>query len=457
MANKYLKGIVKKKGDFRTYTETTDETDKLVFTREGSDSQKGHLFFNGQEYGNDPIYEYTWDQPVVTDSTKKYAKIFTVPQYASIVMSFSIEQETNRGTTDFLVIDDTYLKNLKTGTAAGSQFYTLQIASFFKKISTYSTDIYFPTFLDNGHFYNTTKIHFKLLYSNVDASQITFASSANPVYMDSSISGSVNDIVGVAKSAKIDTAVSTTFQYQVTTAGAATLDMKTYKDFIGNVDLMTSDTKNVQLTFSGTSTTNYNTDSIYRFEFNKKINSLYFINHGSTIASYTSDIYAGDVVSLTPNVGTDSTVTWSIDVKHNSIYPLNDSLTIIKDDTGNFGLKVTDDYYQTTTSSTLNTTTKNVVGAINEVLAEKQDKLTFDTTPTLGSTNPVTSDGIKKALTGMSITMDSIPTKNSNNAVSSSGLFDTFSAMSAYNATYYPQIHKGLIHHQIYHRYISIL
>ena len=61
MANKYLKGIVKKKGDFRTYTETTDETDKLVFTREGSDSQKGYLFFNGQEYGNDPIYEYTWD------------------------------------------------------------------------------------------------------------------------------------------------------------------------------------------------------------------------------------------------------------------------------------------------------------------------------------------------------------------------------------------------------------
>ena len=441
MANKYLKGIVKKKGDFRTYTETTDETDKLVFTREGSDSQKGHLFFNGQEYGNDPIYEYTWDQPVVTDSTKKYAKIFTVPAYASIVMSFSIEQGNNRGTTDFLVVDDTFLKNEKPGTAAGSQFYTLQIASFFKYTSTYSTDIYFPTFHYDAHFQNLSKIHFKLLYSNVDASQITFASSANPVYMDSTISGSVNDIVGVAKSAKIDTAVSTTFQYQVTTAGTATLDMKTYKDFIGNVDLMTSDTKNVQLTFSGTSTTNYNTDSIYRFEFNKKINSLYFINHGSTIASYTSDIYAGDVVSLTPNVGTDSTVTWSIDVKHNSIYPLNDSLTIIKDDTGNFGLKVTDDYYQTTTSSTLNTTTKNVVGAINEVLAEKQDKLTFDTTPTLGSTNPVTSDGIKKALTGLSLTMDSIPTQNSNNAVSSSGLFDTFSAMSAYNATYYPQIH----------------
>lgn len=38
--------------------------------------------------------------------------------------------------------------------------------------------------------------------------------------------------------------------------------------------------------------------------------------------------------------------------------------------------------------------------AISEDLAEldnaKQDKLTFDTTPTSGSTNPVTSDGVVK-------------------------------------------------------------
>lgn len=41
--------------------------------------------------------------------------------------------------------------------------------------------------------------------------------------------------------------------------------------------------------------------------------------------------------------------------------------------------------------------------AISQDLAElddaKQDKLTFDTTPTGGSTNPVTSDGVKKYVT----------------------------------------------------------
>jgi hypothetical protein len=34
----------------------------------------------------------------------------------------------------------------------------------------------------------------------------------------------------------------------------------------------------------------------------------------------------------------------------------------------------------------------------NDLETSKQDKLTFDTTPTDGSTNPVTSDGIYKAI-----------------------------------------------------------
>lgn len=43
--------------------------------------------------------------------------------------------------------------------------------------------------------------------------------------------------------------------------------------------------------------------------------------------------------------------------------------------------------------------TKNATAAkkyIDKVLEKKQDKLTFDTTPTVNSSNPVTSDGIKK-------------------------------------------------------------
>ena len=41
------------------------------------------------------------------------------------------------------------------------------------------------------------------------------------------------------------------------------------------------------------------------------------------------------------------------------------------------------------------------------LLAEKQDKLTFDSEPTLDSTNPVTSNGIKMALDELQALIDS--------------------------------------------------
>lgn len=40
-----------------------------------------------------------------------------------------------------------------------------------------------------------------------------------------------------------------------------------------------------------------------------------------------------------------------------------------------------------------------------------QDKLTFDTTPTAGSTNPVTSDGIKKAIDAKTVDLSNYYTK----------------------------------------------
>ena len=41
-------------------------------------------------------------------------------------------------------------------------------------------------------------------------------------------------------------------------------------------------------------------------------------------------------------------------------------------------------------------------------LAKKQDKLTFDTSPTNGSTNPVTSGGVYKAIGDIGTILDSI-------------------------------------------------
>lgn len=50
--------------------------------------------------------------------------------------------------------------------------------------------------------------------------------------------------------------------------------------------------------------------------------------------------------------------------------------------------------------------------------------LTFDTTPTDGSTNPVTSDGIYDAIEAAKIILDSTVTENSQNGVTSAGIYD---------------------------------
>lgn len=61
---------------------------------------------------------------------------------------------------------------------------------------------------------------------------------------------------------------------------------------------------------------------------------------------------------------------------------------------------------------------------VDDGLAGKQDTLTFDSVPTDGSTNPVESNGIYDALAGKqdSLTFDTTPTANSTNPVESKGI-----------------------------------
>ena len=65
----------------------------------------------------------------------------------------------------------------------------------------------------------------------------------------------------------------------------------------------------------------------------------------------------------------------------------------------------------------------NLAGQL-KALGNYQDKLTFDTTPTAGSTNPVTSGGVKTALDGKqnTLTFDTTPTAGSTNPVTSGGV-----------------------------------
>jgi hypothetical protein len=61
---------------------------------------------------------------------------------------------------------------------------------------------------------------------------------------------------------------------------------------------------------------------------------------------------------------------------------------------------------------------------VDTQIATKQDPLTFDNVPTAGSSNPMTSDGIKTALDNKQtvLTFDNIPTAGSGNPVKSNGI-----------------------------------
>lgn len=66
----------------------------------------------------------------------------------------------------------------------------------------------------------------------------------------------------------------------------------------------------------------------------------------------------------------------------------------------------------------------NIIDFTEKLNAVFQRKLTFDNTPTAGSTNPVTSNGIKSALDQKqgTLTFDSTPTASSTNPVTSGGV-----------------------------------
>ena len=70
------------------------------------------------------------------------------------------------------------------------------------------------------------------------------------------------------------------------------------------------------------------------------------------------------------------------------------------------------------------TALSGTVNTLSGTVAGKQDVLTFDSTPTAGSSNPVTSDGISKSLATKqdTITIDSTVTAGSGNPVSSAAV-----------------------------------
>lgn len=84
-------------------------------------------------------------------------------------------------------------------------------------------------------------------------------------------------------------------------------------------------------------------------------------------------------------------------------------------------------------SPTASSTNPVTSGGVYTALSGKQATLTFDSTPTASSSNPVTSGGVYTALAGKqaTLTFDSTPTSNSNNPVKSGGVYTALAAKEA--------------------------
>ena len=89
------------------------------------------------------------------------------------------------------------------------------------------------------------------------------------------------------------------------------------------------------------------------------------------------------------------------------------------------------DYYTKTAVDALIASTCYTKSEVNTLLNAKEDLLTFDSAPTTGSNNPVTSSGIKTAVDNLTtlintkedaLTFDTIPAEGSDNPVTSAGI-----------------------------------
>lgn len=150
-----------------------------------------------------------------------------------------------------------------------------------------------------------------------------------------------------------------------------------------------------------------------------------------------------EVVNSLPNSNISTTTIYfleSISGKYDEYVYVNDTWVKIGDTNIDLSQYVTSsqmtsilqDYYTYTEVDTLLDYyyTKNEV---DTELNKKQNTLTFDSAPTINSTNPVTSSGIKTALNTKqnTLTFDTAPKTGSTNPVTSEGIKTAFDAIAA--------------------------
>ena len=132
------------------------------------------------------------------------------------------------------------------------------------------------------------------------------------------------------------------------------------------------------------------------------------------------DITSGLGFNVTSDLGEASTgtVTWSFPLT--ATFEKNNETVSTQNN-----YLLTDQSINAGTGIVLSKSNGQLTLSASQSLLNKQDALTFDTTPTQSSTNPVTSGGIYTALSGKmnTKTIDETPTSESTNLVSSGGVY----------------------------------
>lgn len=105
-----------------------------------------------------------------------------------------------------------------------------------------------------------------------------------------------------------------------------------------------------------------------------------------------STTYSGGTITFIHKDGTKSTAT------------IGDTSHAVRADQDGEGNVIADTYYKKADASTIHQSFQNQINT-------KQDKLTFDSTPTANSHNPVTSDGIRKAIDEKTVDLSNYYTK----------------------------------------------
>lgn len=153
---------------------------------------------------------------------------------------------------------------------------------------------------------------------------------------------------------------------------------------------------------------------------------------GSTNYITSGGVYAGiqaAVDTLNATIATkQSALTFDTTPTENSVNPVQSGGIKTYVDTAKGDVQRNlDDYI-----SSNNTRSSAIEGDVAALQTGKQNTLTFDQSPTLNSGNPVTSDGIARAIAGVTptIDIDDVPAEGSTNAVSSNGVYQAINTLA---------------------------